>query len=119
VRERRKKESGMQIQVNTDRHIHGDQRLEEIARQIVTQAVGNLAPRLTRVEVHLQDVNAQKSGPDDIRCQIEARPEGMRPLSVSHNDASVEPALRGASRKLRSLLDSEFGKLDRRPDPIR
>lgn len=109
----------MHIQVNTDRHIHGDQRLEEVARQIVTQAIANLAPRLTRVEVHLQDVNAHKAGPDDIRCQIEARPEGMRPLSVSHNDAAVEPALRGAARKLRSLLDSEFGKLDKRPSPLR
>jgi hypothetical protein len=109
----------MHIQVNTDRNIQGDQRLEEIARQIVTQAVANLAPRLTRIEVHLQDENAHKSGPDDIRCAIEARPEGMRPLSVTHNDAAVEPALRGASRKLKALLDSEFGKLDRRPDPIR
>jgi trehalose-6-phosphatase len=109
----------MHIQFNTDRNIQGDQRLEEIAEQIVTQAVANLASRLTRVEVHLQDVNAHKSGPDDIRCQIEARPEGMRPLSVSHNDAAVEPALRGAARKLKALLDSEFGKLDKRPDPIR
>ncbi len=109
----------MHIQVNTDRNIHGDQRLEEIARQIVIQSVANLAPRLTRVEVHLQDVNAHKSGPDDIRCQMEARPEGMRPVSVSHNDKAVEPALRGAGRKLKALLDSEFGKLDRRPSPTR
>jgi hypothetical protein len=109
----------MHIQVNTDRNIHGDQRLEELAEQIVTQAVANLAPRLTRVEVHLQDENAHKSGPDDIRCQIEARPEGMRPVSVSHNDENIETALRGAARKLKALLDSEFGKLSRRPDPIR
>ena len=109
----------MHIQVNTDRNIQGDQRLEEIAVQIVTQAVANLAPRLTRIEVHLQDENAHKSGPDDILCQLEARPEGMRPMSVTHNDANVEAALRGAGRKLKALLDSEFGKLDRRPSPAR
>lgn len=109
----------MHIQVNTDSNIHGDQRLEEVAVQIVTQGLANLAPRLTRVEVHLNDVNAAKSGPDDIRCMIEARPEGMRPLSVTHNDSAVEPALRGAARKLKALLDTEFGKLDRRPNPTR
>jgi len=109
----------MHIQVNTDRNIQGDQRLEEIAEQIVTQAVANLASRLTRIEVHLQDENAQKSGPDDIRCAIEARPEGLRPLTVTHNDSAIEPALRGAAKKLKALLDSEFGKLDRRPSPTR
>jgi len=64
--------------------------------------------------VHLNDVNAQKGGADDIRCVVEARPEGMKPLAVTHHDATVEAALKGGARKLRALLDSEFGKLDRR-----
>ena len=100
----------MQFQLNTDSHIQGDDRLAEIAEGIVTAALGHLTERLTRVEVHLADVNAAKGGGDDILCTIEARPEGMQPHSIRHSDADVEAALRGGGRKIRALLDSEFGK---------
>lgn len=104
----------MQIQLNTDHNIHGDARMAEIAGGIVTAGLGSLAGRLTRVEVHLQDVNAHKGGPDDIRCAMEARPEGLQPLSVTETAASVEAALKGATGKLRRVLESAFGKHDTR-----
>jgi hypothetical protein len=105
----------MQFQFNTDSHIHGDDRLAEIAQTTVTHALGHLTARLTRIEVHLADVNgANKGGADDIRCTIEARPEGMQPQTVTHNDADVDSALRGGGKKIRALLDSEFGKLDKK-----
>lgn len=104
----------MQFQLNTDANIQGDDRLAEVAKQTVASALGHLTDRLSRIEVHLADVNAAKGGTDDIRCIIEARPEGMQPQTVTHNDATVEAALRGGARKIRSLLDSEFGKLGRR-----
>lgn len=104
----------MQFQLNTDAHIQGDDRLAEVAETLVTAALGHLTDRLTRIEVHLADVNGGKGGPDDIRCTVEARPEGMQPQTVTHNDANVNAALRGAAKKIRSLLDSEFGKLERR-----
>ncbi len=104
----------MQIKINTDNNIHGDERLKESARALVEQGLGHVLTRLTRVEVHLQDENAQKGGSDDIRCMIEARPEGMGAQAVTHNDADVEAAVRGAAKKLRALLESEFGKQDRR-----
>lgn len=104
----------MQFQLNTDSNIEGDDRLAEVAENTVVAALGHLKDRLTRVEVHLADVNAAKGGDDDIRCTIEARPEGMLPQAVTHADANVEAALRGAAKKIRNLLDSEFGKLGRR-----
>lgn len=104
----------MQFQFNTDAHIDGDAILSGKAEQIVTAGLGHLTARLSRVEVHLADANADKGGADDIHCTIEARPEGMKPYTVTHADATVEAALRGGAKKLKSLLDSEFGKLDRR-----
>ena len=104
----------MQFQLNTDANIQGDDRLAELAEQTVTSALGHLTDRLSRIEVHVADVNAAKGGTDDIRCTIEARPEGMQPQTVTHHDATVEAAMRGGARKIRSLLDSEFGKLGRR-----
>lgn len=104
----------MQFQLNTDHNIQGDDRLAEVAEAVVTGALGHLAGRLSRIEVHLADANGAKGGADDIRCTIEARPEGMQPQTVTHNDASVDAALRGGGKKIRALLDSEFGKLDQR-----
>ena len=104
----------MQFQLNTDANIQGDDRLAEVAETIVTSALGHLTERLSRIEVHLADVNGAKGGNDDIRCTVEARPEGMQPQTVTHSDANVDAALRGAAKKVHSLLDSEFGKLERR-----
>ena len=98
----------------THANIHGDQRLTEAAQTIVTAQLGHLVGRLTRLEVHLADENAAKGGADDIRCTIEARPEGMQPQTVINNDASVDAALRGAAKKVHALLDHEFGKKGRR-----
>ncbi len=104
----------MQFQFNTDKNIHGDDRLAEIAETTLATALGHLTDRLSRLEVHLADVNAAKGGADDIRCTIEARPEGMQPQTITHHDANVQAALRGGAKKLRTLLDSEFGKRDAR-----
>ena len=104
----------MLFQFNTDAHIQGNEGLAEVAEKAVTSALGHLTDRLSRIEVHLADVNSAKGGADDIRCTIEARPEGMQPQTVTHHDANVEAALRGAAKKIRALLDSEFGKLGRR-----
>jgi hypothetical protein len=104
----------MQFQLNTDANIQGNDQLAEEAEAVVTSALGHLTGRLSRIEVHLADVNGAKGGADDIHCTVEARPEGMQPQTVTHNDANVDAALRGAAKKIRALLDSEFGKLDRR-----
>lgn len=104
----------MQFQLNTDANIQGDERLAEVAENAVVSALAHLTGRLSRIEVHLADVNAAKGGHDDIRCTIEARPEGMQPQVVTHSDANVEAALHGGAKKIRALLDREFGKLGRR-----
>jgi hypothetical protein len=104
----------MQFQLNTDANIQGNERLAEVAEKSVASALGHLTDRLSRIEVHLADMNSAKGGADDIRCTIEARPKGMQPQTVTHHDANVESALRGAAKKIRALLDSEFGKLGRR-----
>lgn len=104
----------MQFQLNTDKNIHGDEGLAELAKNTLNSALGHLTARLSRIEVHLADVNAAKGGSDDIRCTIEARPKGMQPQAVTHTDANIEAALRGGAKKIRARLDSEFGKLGRR-----
>jgi len=105
----------MELQFNTDNQIEADAAMEARAREIVDGALSRFASRLTRVELHLGDENSpQKGGSADIRCSMEARPEGLRPIAVTHHDADPDAAMRGAAKKLSRALDNEFGKLDAR-----
>lgn len=103
----------MQVQVNTDRHIEGgEQRMRQV-EAIVDATLGRFASWLTRVEVQLSDVNSSlKSSDSDKRCVMEARPEGLQPVAVSHQGATVDQALKGCAKKLARLLDDTRGRLD-------
>jgi len=104
----------MQIEVTTDRNVDGSDELTSQIAADVTAGLSRFSDQLTRVEVHLGDENADKSGPADKRCMIEARPAGQQPVAVTNHGATVEEACSGALRKLTSLLDSRFGRLDKR-----
>lgn len=101
----------MHIQFNTGNRITGDQSLAAQAEEIITARLDRFSSRLTRIEVHLADVNGPKGGSDDIVCTLEARPEGGKPLTVKGNAGQVETAVRDASDKMQALLDTHFGKL--------
>lgn len=101
----------MQIQVHSDNHIQSSLRMEEWVRSTVESTLERYEEDLTRVVVHLRDENGGKSGPDDMRCQLEARPKGHQPVSVTHKADTLEQALDGATVKLESALEHMFGKL--------
>lgn len=104
----------MQIQINTDRNIGGDERLAEHVEGVVRDTLSRFADQITRVEVHLADVNASKSGQDDKRCMLEARLAGRKPTAVTHLAGSVAEAVSGAADKLARAIDRELAKLDAR-----
>lgn len=106
----------MQIQINTDHNIDGDDRLTDVVSGIVEKALARSNDRVTRVEVHLSDQNSgKKDGDDDIRCLLEARLEGQNPIAVTHDAATVVQAVDGAAGKLSRKIQSDLGKLrDRR-----
>jgi hypothetical protein len=65
----------MQIQINTDSNIQGDERLGEQVEAVVRRGLGHFSTQITRLEVHLSDQSSdQKSGGEDKRCLLEARP---------------------------------------------
>lgn len=102
----------MQIQVNTDRNISGDDSLAQTVEEILERLLARFANQITRLEVHLSDENStSKSGVVDKRCLLEARLAGRDPTSVSDLALTVEQAVTGAAHKMVSLLESELGKL--------
>lgn len=105
----------MKIQLDTDRNVGSGEALVLMVEAEVQSALERFEDRLTRVEVHLGDESGEKDGGGaDKRCLLEARPAGMQPVVVSDFAETLEQAVVGASRKMQSLLNSTFGRIDGR-----
>jgi ribosome-associated translation inhibitor RaiA len=100
----------MLVQVFTDDHIKGTEKLNGQVEAEVGGVIGRYGEQITRVEVYLSDLNAKKGGIDK-RCLMEARIAGHQPLAVSHEAATLDEAITGAAEKLERSLDHTLGKL--------
>lgn len=107
----------MQIQFNTDESVAGDEALARHAEEIVQRVLGRFADNVTRVEIHLSDVNGQKAGENDKRCLMEARVPNRQPVAVTEHAATLHQAMDGAAQKLKRSLDSALGKLGEHQAP--
>ncbi|HSO46438.1 MAG TPA: HPF/RaiA family ribosome-associated protein [Rhizobiaceae bacterium] len=101
----------MQIQFNTDESVDGRDVLGRHAEEVVRRALDRFSDDVTRVEIHLSDVNGQKLGENDKHCLMEARIAGRQPIAVTEQANSLHQAIDGAAQKLKRSLDSTLGKL--------
>src|SRR5690554_2222161 len=101
----------MEIFFNTDKNVEGKERIEAYFTNQIKSDLIRFEDKVTRVEVHLSDENAAKSGAKDKKCVIEARPHGLKPVAVSSYEDSIEKAISSATKKLESSLTSLLGKL--------
>ena len=104
----------MLFQVKTDNSIEGHEALTDRVETTLRERFSRYSDRLTRVEVHLGDVNGDRGGANDKRCMIEVRPTGLAPVVASDEAATVEQAVGGAAAKVISTLERTFGKLTSR-----
>lgn len=103
----------MQIQINSDHNIEVHEVLAAHLRGTVEAALNRFNDHITRVEMHLSDENADKSGQNDKRCLLEARIEGRQPMAVTHEAASLGQAVDGAADKLARSIESALGRAAR------
>lgn len=103
----------MDVQFNSDNRIKGSADLGAHVEARLRERLARFTSRLTRIEVHLRDVDGINETSRGIEARIETRPAGRQPLSVSDSGRKVEDAFTGALGKLVARLDREFGKLDR------
>jgi ribosome-associated translation inhibitor RaiA len=101
----------MQIQVNSDSSVAVDIALTAFVEATMNKALDRFADQITRVEVHLSDVNSERFGTHDNRCLIEVRPTGRDPVVVTEEASTPGLAVQGAANKMKRLLTSEFGRL--------
>lgn len=94
----------MLVQVNTHDTAGDAEYVERVEAQIAAE-LDRFAEQITRVEVHLGDVNAGKGGAADKRCMIEARPTKHQPIAVTHQAPTIPQAIDGALEKALKALD--------------
>ena len=105
----------MQVLVNSDHHIVGGEELTERVQGVVEGKLERFNGRITRVEVHLSDLNSSKLGERDKRCMMEARLGGMKPIAVSHEAPTLTEAIHVAADKLERAIEHALGKLEDTP----
>ncbi len=100
----------MNIQVSTDHNIKGSALLNSYVVETLTSALERFKGIITRVEVHLTDENAAKSGGQDKRCLMEARVAHHQPIIVRHNADNIHQAIQETSDKLERSISSLMEK---------
>ncbi len=104
----------MQVQLHTDNSLVSRNGLAQEVEATVKTALRRWSERVTRVEVHLSDLNSHKGGAADKRCVMEARLGGLQPVAVTNRAATLEEAVAGAANKLTRSLESLLGRLNDR-----
>ena len=102
----------MNIEIRTDKNIHGSERLISYVRAELTQEFQRYSDRITHFSVHISDENGEKTGDHDKRCMIEARPAGMKPVAVTNKAANIDASIHGAIDKLKRSLEHLYEKKD-------
>lgn len=101
----------MNIEVRTDNHIENTARMIEYVRSQLKSEFERYSERLTHIEVHFSDLNADKGGDDDKRCMIEVRPAGLHPIAVTNKAGNIDQALDGAIEKMHHSLEHTLAKV--------
>jgi ribosome-associated translation inhibitor RaiA len=101
----------MKVQFNTDKNIQGTEMLEAFVADKISSSLKHFADKITRIEVHLSDQNADKVGKDDIQCKIEARIAKLKPIIATSNSDTKEKALDMAIDKMKAALNTIIGKM--------
>ncbi|MDQ1813874.1 HPF/RaiA family ribosome-associated protein [Massilia sp. CCM 9210] len=100
----------MQIQLNSDNRIVASPALLARVQADLEQELKHVASAITRVEVHLNDVNGPRGGEDDKRCLLEARIKGSQPVAVESRAPTIEQAITAAAGQLHRAIKTTLGK---------
>jgi hypothetical protein len=100
----------MLIEVRTDGNIQGGEQYSDHVKTVLQAALERFSDRIRRVDVHLSDAIGNKTGHDDKCCKIEARRDGREPIVVTHEETTMDQAIRGAVHSLKKSVENALGK---------
>ncbi|MGE3821015.1 MAG: HPF/RaiA family ribosome-associated protein [Isosphaeraceae bacterium] len=101
----------MLVQVTTNNYVEGSEALKRRLEADLEAALRRFGEQLTRVEVHLSDVNSDKKATaNDKHCVMEARMAGLDPIVAKAEAATIEEAIAGAMETLERTIDRTIDK---------
>jgi len=104
-------EEGAAMKVEISYHdITRTEAIEARIRDEIETDIGRFADRVTRIEVHVGDMNSHKKGPDDKRCMMEARPAGSKPVVAEAVGEDLYAVISETGQKLEKVLEKHFAK---------
>ena len=103
----------MIVQIRTDNQINSDAEANARLEARVRGKLKRFERRLTRIEVHVADVNGPKGG-GDKRVTLEARVNGHEPVAVHAEAERVDIAVALAADKAARALAHTLGRLSGR-----
>lgn len=101
----------MQVNVHTDNSLERTEALAQHVQSVIETSLHRFHTQITRVEVHLSDINGQKGADAVNRCMMEARIEHLQPVAVSDQQPTLHQAINGAAEKLKRAIDSKIGRI--------
>ena len=104
----------MIFQLRTDNHISNSAAFSDSVRADVEAAIGTrYGDRLRRVEVYLEDMNADKRGVD-TRCSVEVHLAGHPAIAAEARAEDVDTAVELALERAMRVLEKQLGRQDDR-----
>ncbi|MFT4020390.1 MAG: HPF/RaiA family ribosome-associated protein [Acinetobacter sp.] len=100
----------MNIEIRTDKNIQNSERLINYVRTELTNEFQRHSEKITHFSVHLSDEHGVKGGENELKCLIEARPAGLKPVVVSHKAPNIDAAIHGSIDRLKRSLEHLFEK---------
>lgn len=107
----------MAIRINPGNLQSSDALVAWTERKVRT-SLRRFASRITRVEVHFADINGPREGKTDLRCAMEVRINGRKPLAVEHRAEDLYTAIDGAARRLRTAVNRAVDRVNSRAHRI-
>ena len=96
----------MKIQINAG-DVHHSEAVDTHIHSKLATVLKRWGDRVTRVEVHLRDLNASKGGPDK-RCTVEVRLAGHQPLAVEADNRDLYDAITEAAGKAERAVEHKL-----------
>lgn len=103
----------MHIELQTNHHIENNVGLGHHVNDVIRKTLQSYRDHITRVDVHLSDVNSKRTSKQDKRCVVEFHISGLRPMAVSAKADTVHRVLDRAVKKLRHAVVSAYEKQQR------
>ncbi len=100
----------MIIQINADKILNVHEAFSNQLEDIMSKKLQRFSEHITTLEIHITDENGIKTGPDDIKCILEAHLKGMQSIIVTDTANTLEQSVHGAIDKLKDSLDSIIGR---------